>query len=242
MPSDGDIRAWMTSSRCRSATVAARHFGISVEVVEEALKRTAPAQPPPPVSPAPQPAAPPPVASIDERLMNSWQAAEARALIAAQKAAQNGDRDEQLKQEKNAARARRQATAHALGVEAPQLPAVRKPPKHAPGSLAWYEMELEATQHALDTARGRSSIDAQGCAALSRSVILLAGTCRQMREAEAARTTSGLSLAEREARLADAAHRMPTALLEIFALEWASRHRVDLVALREARLVRADEG
>ena len=128
---------------------------------------------------------------------------------------------------------------------APQLPATQQDaePDHEPGTLAWYEAQLRTMQRMLrrilDAELGR--MDAQGAAAVGRLVEGLAAKCCELRAQAATTSTKGQTLEQREQRLAEAAKKMPTPLLEIFVLEWAMRNKVDLAQLREARLVRAEE-
>lgn len=128
---------------------------------------------------------------------------------------------------------------------APQLPALPEDvgPEHEPGTLPWYESQLAVMQAILkriQTAElGR--VDAQGAAAVGRRVEDLAERCRELRAQAATSSTKGQTLEQREQRLGEAAKKMPTPLLEIFAMEWALRNKVDLVELRQARLVRAEE-
>lgn len=128
---------------------------------------------------------------------------------------------------------------------APQLPARTEDvePMHEPGSLAFYEARLRNMLGMLKRIESAElgRVDAQGAAAVSRQVNELAERCTELRAQAATSSTRGQTLEQREQRLAEAAKKMPTPLLEIFALEWAMRNKVDLVALREARLVRAEE-
>ena len=61
----------------------------------------------------------------------------------------------------------------------------------------------------------------------------------ELRERERANSSIGLTMADRLHRLGDAARKMPDAMIEIFVSEWCARHRIDVMSLREARLVRA---
>lgn len=128
----------------------------------------------------------------------------------------------------------------APATEAPQLPAVIERPRHDAATLAWYEQQLDDMQRAQNAALTSSGrLDATGIASLGRRVEELAERIRAIRERDAAASSTGLSLADRLHRLGEAARKMPDGMIEIFVGEWCSRHRVDMVALRDARLVRA---
>lgn len=121
-------------------------------------------------------------------------------------------------------------------------PAVVERPALETGTLAWHERQLQDLQGAFDLAVKRTDrLDAAGIASLGRAIRDAADRIREMREAEKAGSSAGLTLAQRLGRLAEAARKMPLGMLEIFVLEWCTRHRVDMDALRQARLVRATE-
>lgn len=114
--------------------------------------------------------------------------------------------------------------------------------QHVPGTVDWYESELRSLQLLMEAARKRTDrVDAQGVAALQRQIILIAERLVDLRAKAAANSSAGLTLEQRLGRQAEAARKAPMRIVEIWVLEWCTRHRVDMDALRQARLVRAEE-
>lgn len=121
-------------------------------------------------------------------------------------------------------------------------PAVVERPALETGTLEWHERQLQDLQGAFDLAVKRTDrLDAAGIASLGRAIRDSAERILAIREAAKAGSSAGLTLAQRLGRLAEAARKMPMGMLEIFVLEWCTRHRIDMDALRQARLVRAEE-
>lgn len=121
-------------------------------------------------------------------------------------------------------------------------PATIPEPEHEPGSVESCRAQLRDIKGAFDRAVGRTDrIDAQGVASLARAMRESEDRLVEALKARAAHSSTGLALDQRLARCAEAARKMPNMMLEIFVLQWCQNNRIDMAALREAKLVRAGE-